>query len=41
MPSAQDFKSLIRLNLIKCDKVTTIDANLAEKVCSPDANLQG
>ena len=32
----QDFKSLTRLILIKDNKVTTEDDNLAKKVCSPD-----
>ena len=36
-PSLQDFKSFIRLNLIKGNKVTTEDANLAKKVHGPDA----
>ena len=32
----QDFKSLIKLNLIKDNEVTTEDVNLAEKLCRPN-----
>ena len=40
-PTAQDFKNLIRLNLIKNNKVTTEDVNLAEKVSgSNDRSLK-
>ena len=32
----QDFKNLIRLNLIKDNKVKTEDVNLAEEDCGPN-----
>ena len=35
-PSTQDFKAMIRMNLIKNSKVTTEDINLAEKAFGPD-----
>ena len=41
-PSVQNINSSIQLNLIKDSKVTAEDANLAEKVCYPDAgSLKG
>ena len=35
-PTTQDFKAMIRMNLIKNLKVTTADINLAEKAFGPD-----
>ena len=35
-PTTQDFKAMIRMNLIKNSKVTTADINLAEKAFGPD-----
>ena len=41
VPSTQDFKSSIRINLIKDNEVATEDVNLAEKVSgSNDRSLK-
>ena len=41
-PTVQDFKSLIKLNLIKDNEVTTENAILAEKIHSSDVgSLEG
>ena len=35
-PTTEDFKAMIRMNLINNNKVTAQDTELAEKVCGPD-----
>ena len=41
-PTAWDFKNLIRMDLVKDNKITTEDINLAEKVYGPDiGSLKG
>ena len=38
-PTAQDFKAMIRMNLIKNAQITTEDINLAEKAFGPDIGV--